>query len=165
MARPFEFCPRCATSLVERVPEGDDRSRRVCPACAFVHYGNPVPVAAVIVEHEGDVILARNVAWPPRMFSLITGFVEAGELPEETAVRETAEELGLAARDPSFVGIYGFAPLNQLLIAYHVVAEGEVVLNAELAEYKRVPIAKLRPWPIGPGPAVGDWLARRAKAG
>ncbi len=165
MPRPFEFCPRCATPLVERVPEGDDRARRACPACRFVHYDNPTPVAAMIVEHEGAVILARNAQWPARMFSLITGFVEAGELPHETAVRETAEELGLAARDPQLVGIYGFAPLNQLLIAYHVVAEGEVTLGAELAEYKRIPIEKLRPWPIGPGPAVADWLASRAKAG
>lgn len=163
MPRPFAFCPRCGTALVERVPDGDDRPRRACPGdgCRFVHYDNPTPVAAMIVEVDDGVILARNVAWPRGMLSLITGFVEAGEHPEETAVRETAEELGLEARDPTLVGIYRFAPMNQLLMVYHVRASGEVALGAELAEYKVVPVEKLEPWPIGPGPGVRDWLARR----
>lgn len=168
MARRFHHCPRCAAPLAERRADGDDRARLACPAdgCGFVHYDNPTPVAAVIVEHGDDVILARNRGWPAGMFSVITGFVERGEHPAETAVRETAEELGLRASDPTLVGLYTFAPMNQLLIAYHVRAEGEVVLGHELAEFKRVPVAKLRPWPIGPGPAVADWLrARRAGGG
>ena len=31
----------------------------------------------------------------------------------------------------------------------------------ELADYKRVPPEKLRPWPMGTGQAVTDWLAAR----
>lgn len=163
MPRPFTYCPRCATALVDRTPAGDDRARRVCPAegCRFVQYDNPTPVAAIIVETPDGVVLARNVKWPKGMLSLITGFVEAGEHPAETAVRETLEELGLVATDPEFVGIYGFAPMNQLLMVYHVKAAGEITLGAELAEYKVVPVAKLKPWPIGPGPGVRDWLGGR----
>jgi hypothetical protein len=32
---------------------------------------------------RGRVLLARNAAWTGRMFGLITGFMEAGETPEE----------------------------------------------------------------------------------
>jgi len=35
------------------------------------------------------------------------------------------------------------------------------VLNDELAEIKHVSPEKLRPWPLGTGPAVKDWLERR----
>ncbi len=38
MPRPFTYCPRCATALVDRQLAEDDRPRRVCPAdgCRFV---------------------------------------------------------------------------------------------------------------------------------
>jgi len=127
-----------------------------CSACGFVHYNNPVPVVAAIVEHEGAVILARNKEW----FGLITGFLEQNETPEEAIVREVKEELNLKGRIVGMIGVYTYFKLNQIYIAYHVVAEGEIVLNEELAEYKRVAPEELQPWPFGTGLAVKDWLER-----
>ena len=49
---------------------------------------------------------------------------------------------------------------NEVILAWHAVCEGEVVQAAELAAIKRVPLAKLRPWPLATGLAVRDWLAR-----
>ena len=54
--------------------------------------------------------------------------------------------------------------MNQLILAFHVPAQGEIVLGDELAAIKRVPIERLKPWTIGTGPAVRDWLGRRAAA-
>ena len=53
------FCPRCAAPLVSRDAGG--RARPACPdaACGFVHWNNPTPVVAAIVEHDGAVLLAR----------------------------------------------------------------------------------------------------------
>ena len=82
--------------------------------------------------------------------------------PRAEPVQRLAE---LEADDAELIGVYTFAPLNQVIIAYHLEARGEVTLSPELAEFKRVPIAKLRPWPIGPGPAVADWLAKRKDQG
>ena len=47
-------------------------------------------LAAVIecADRDGQMLLARNAAWPGRMFALITGFMEAGETPEEGIARE-----------------------------------------------------------------------------
>ena len=53
--------------------------------------------------------------------------------------------------------------LNQLILAYHVRAHGEIELGEELAGVKAVPPDKLRPWPLGTGRAVRDWLERRAQ--
>ena len=161
MSRAFKFCPRCAKPL-ETVDHGGMKRLR-CPdkACGFVHWNNPTPVVAAIVEHQGQVVLARNKLWPEKMFGLITGFLEANEAPDTGIVREVEEELGLAGRIEGFVGHYGFPQMNQLIIAYHVVADGEIRLGDELAEYKKVPPEKLRPWPTGTGHAVRDWLAAR----
>lgn len=118
-------------------------------------------VVAAIVEHEGDIILAHNREWPMRFFGLITGFLEAAETPENGVLREIEEELGLRGEAPEFVGHYTFERMNQIIIAYHVHAHGEIKLGDELDEYRRVPPEKLRPWPMGTGHAVADWLRRK----
>ena len=68
------------------------------------------------------------------------------------------EEPGLDGRIVDFIGIYSFFDMNQLILAFHVRARGQIVLGAELAEIKMVPPQKLRPWAFGTGHAVKDWL-------
>lgn len=158
------YCPRCGSPL--RNAEIDGKIRRRCTAadCIYVFWNNPVPVVAAIVEADGAVILARNKSWPEKMYGLITGFLEAGETPDRAVLREVREELGLDAATAHFVGHYAFFEMNQLILAYHVPARGDVVLGAELADIKRVPVERLKPWTIGTGPAVRDWLASRRNA-
>jgi NADH pyrophosphatase NudC (nudix superfamily) len=162
MSPAFRYCPRCAMPLVERAEEGPPKL--ACPGkdCGFVHYDNPLPVVAAIVEHEGAVVLVRNKGWPESWFGLVTGFLERGESPEAGTLRELREELGLDGEIVRLVGVYPFEMMNQLIVAYHVRARGSLVLGEELAAFKRVPPEKLRPWPTGTGQAVADWLASRS---
>jgi NADH pyrophosphatase NudC (nudix superfamily) len=161
----YRFCPRCGTPLVP--VSADAGLRPGCPkaGCAFVHWDNPVPVVAALVEHDGRVVLARNVAWPEKVFGLVTGYLERDEAPEAAVCREVAEELGLAATRADLIGLYPFPAKNQLLIAYHVVADGQIRLNEELAEYRLIDPERLKPWDYGTGFAVRDWLAARTVVG
>ncbi len=95
------------------------------------------------------------------MFGLVTGFLERDETPEEAVAREVKEELDLDAQQVSLIGVYPFQRKNEVIIAYHVVATGEVRLNEELAEYRLVAPEKLRPWDFGTGLALREWLLRR----
>lgn len=145
------------------------RLRRVCPdeACGFVAWDNPVPVVAGIVEREGGVFLVRSRGWPETWFGLVAGYLETGESPEQGILREVEEELGLAAATaPHPVGAYPFEARNQIIFVYHMkVGAGEVRLcERELAAYRHVLFAKLRPWSRGTGPALRDWLAERGYA-
>lgn len=158
---PAQFCLYCGSRLQTADLAGQTRLRCSAADCTYVHWNNPVPVVAAIVEMAGVVILARNRAWPEQMFGLITGFLEKGETPHAAVVREVQEELGLDAVTVQFIGHYPFFEMNQLLLAFHVPAQGEIVLNEELAAIKRVPVERLKPWTIGTGPAVRDWLASR----
>ena len=160
-SRGWRFCPRCGGGLTDIDYEGGTRQACADAACGFVRYENPVPVAAVIVERADGVILARNAAWPPKMFGLITGFVEKGEHPEHTAAREVEEELGLKPGPLTWIGIYEFPQMNQVILAWHTTVEGEPTLSEELVAYKVIPVEKLRPWPMGTGHALRDWLASR----
>ena len=96
--KPFVFCPYCRTELAEA--ERDGKTRRVCPECDWVSWGNPTPVVAAIVLYEGDVILVRQKGWPDRWVGLVSGFLEAAETPAD-GVRTTK-----AAPSPRAAGVW-----------------------------------------------------------
>lgn len=157
------FCTHCATPLERRaeLEDGGMKERLRCPACGWTHWNNPTPVLAAIVQcadREGRVLLARNAAWTHRFFALITGFMEAGETPEGGIAREVAEETGLTVERLQLVGVYDFPRMNQVIIAYHALARGEIRLSPELAEYKLFELPDLRCWRAGTGYALADWL-------
>src|SRR5215471_9056018 len=99
MVEPFSFCPRCARPMLERSASDAtlNLTRRLCSdaACGFVQWGNPTPAIGALVEHEGEIVLARNVRWPDGWFALITGYLEAKEDPIAAVAREVKEELNL----------------------------------------------------------------------
>jgi NADH pyrophosphatase NudC (nudix superfamily) len=161
MDKSMKFCPQCGHELAPI--EIDDHSRLTCasPSCDFVHWDNPTPVVAGIVEINGCVVLTRNKGWPEKWYGVVAGFLEKGETPEDAILREVEEELGLAGELISFVGYYSFFERNQLILAYHIRTEGEIQLGPELEHAKLVPIDEVRPWPMGTGPALRDWLEAR----
>jgi NADH pyrophosphatase NudC (nudix superfamily) len=112
-------------------------------------------------DRDGQILLARNAAWPGRMFALITGFMEAGETPEEGITREVGEETSLTVDALKLIGVYDFQRMNQIIIAYHVLARGEVTLSPELAEYKLYAPQDVRCWRAGTGYAMADFLRSR----
>jgi len=162
MADP-QYCPTCASPLawIELAEDGGPKSRLRCPACNWTHWNNPTPVLAAIVEYRGQVLLARNAAWPGKMYALITGFMEAGETPQEGIAREVKEETNLDVSEVNLVGVYDFQRMNQVIIAYHVRAEGEVSLSPELVDYRLYDLPDLKCWPAGTGYALAEWLKSR----
>ena len=128
---------------------------RYCPLCA----GPLAPIEQV--EDSGPKTRLRCAAWTQRMFALITGFMEAGESPEDGIRREVTEETGLQVDAVSLIGVYDFQRMNQVIIAYHALARGEIRLSPELAEYKLFAPADVRCWPAGTGYALADWLKGR----
>lgn len=163
MHHETRYCTHCATPLqwMIQAEDGGDVSRLRCPACGWTHWNNPTPVLAAIVEVDGKVLLARNAAWPATMFALITGFMEAGESPTEGVAREVKEETNLDVVSCEIVGAYEFLRMNQVIIAYHVVAQGEVRLSPELLDYRMYALDALKCWPAGTGYALADWLRSR----
>ena len=169
MTHSFNFCPNCATplQLVAQLEDGGEKSRLRCPPCGWTHWNNPTPVLAAVIEladRDGQVLLARNAAWPGKMFALITGFMEAGETPEQGIAREVLEETSLKVDALKLIGVYDFQRMNQVIVAYHAVARGEVTLSPELVDYRLYELGALKCWPAGTGYALADWLRTRGHA-
>lgn len=90
------FCLRCGSRLEERALEHENKVRRVCPSCRYIHYDNPTPAAGVILVEDGRVLLVRRKYNPKvGMWTLPAGFVESGEQVGACAVREAKEETNL----------------------------------------------------------------------
>jgi ADP-ribose pyrophosphatase YjhB (NUDIX family) len=103
----FEFCPLCASRLEERIVELEQKVRRVCPSCGFVHYDNPTPAAGVILLDNEHLLLVKRKYEPKvGMWTLPAGFVETGEDVGACAIRETKEETNLDVELIRLFGVY-----------------------------------------------------------
>ena len=69
-----------------------------CVTCNMTFYESPRPCAEVALFNEkGEVLLAKRAQEPWKgKFDLPGGFVDVGETPEDAALRELREELGIA---------------------------------------------------------------------
>lgn len=86
----MKFCNLCGATVVQRIPDGDNRLRYVCDACHTVHYQNPRIVAGSLPVWDGQVLLCRR-AIAPRLgyWTLPAGFMENGEtLAQAAAARQ-----------------------------------------------------------------------------
>ena len=61
----------------------------------------------------------------------------------------------------NLIGVYDFQRMNQVIIAYHAQAEGEVQLSPELVDYRLYALEDVRCWQAGTGHALADWLRSR----
>ncbi len=145
----MNFCPKCRNKLQIEIIDSIDRYACSDIQCDFVNWDNPIPVVAGIVKFNGKYVLARNSVWEEGMFSMLTGFLERHELPEKSIAREVEEELGLLSKEIKFIGHFSFNKLNQLIIAYHIEAQGVLELSPELAEVKYVTEYELQEYDFG----------------
>ncbi|MGE2728466.1 NAD(+) diphosphatase [Mycolicibacterium vaccae] len=83
--------------------------------------------AVICLVHDGHdrAVLARQTLWPPRLFSILAGFVEAGESFESCVVREIAEEIGLTVTDVEYLGSQPWPFPRSLMVGFHAIGDPE----------------------------------------
>jgi NAD+ diphosphatase len=95
--------------------------------------------AVICLLHDGGdrVLLARQHIWPERMFSLLAGFVEAGESLERCVQREIREEVGVDVHDIRYLGSQPWPLPRSLMLGFAALADPEqplVFADGEIAE-------------------------------
>ncbi|MDR0456528.1 MAG: NAD(+) diphosphatase [Treponema sp.] len=92
---------------------------RLCPACGRMEFPRIAPaVITLITNDEGKTLLAHNRKFAPGVYSLIAGFVEAGENLEAAAARETREETGIEIGDIRYIASQPWPFPHSLMIGF-----------------------------------------------
>jgi NAD+ diphosphatase len=115
--------------------------------------------AVICLVHDGHdrAVLARQTLWPERLFSILAGFVEAGESFESCVVREIAEEVGLTVTDVRYLGSQPWPFPRSLMVGFHAIGDPEQPFafnDGEIAEAGWFTRAEVRA-----ALAEGDWGA------
>lgn len=134
--RDHQFCGRCGspTELVS-----GERARR-CIRCGLSSYPRISPAIIIAVTRESErgeqILLARNHRFPAGRYSVVAGFVEAGETLEECAAREVHEEVGVQIANIRYFGSQSWPFPNSLMIGLTAdYAGGEISLEeSEIAD-------------------------------
>ncbi len=142
----MNFCPCCASPLVERVPEGDDRPRHVCDACGAIHYSNPKIVAGCLPVWQDQVLMCRRAIAPRHgLWTLPAGFMENGETTQAAARRETLEEARARVEIGDLYCYLNIARISQVYVIFRArlldldFAPGAESLEVALFDEARIP--------------------------
>jgi NAD+ diphosphatase len=124
------FCARCGSPTVIAKAGW----QRDCPSCGAQHFPRTDPVAIMLVEHDGALLLGRGTQFPPRSYSALAGFIEPGETIEQGVAREVLEEVRVAVHSVSYLGNQAWPFPSQLMIACHARADARdlVIDHSEL---------------------------------
>ncbi|GGK45334.1 NADH pyrophosphatase [Nocardia camponoti] len=114
------------------------------------------PAVICLVSDGADrVLLARQHSWPPKMFSLLAGFVEVGESLERCVEREVLEEVGVDVHDINYLGSQPWPFPRSLMVGFSAVgdpAQELVFSDGEIEEAHWFTRAEVRA-----ALADGDW--------
>ncbi len=109
------YCARCGQQL-HPVLGG---WATLCSGCGHYEYPRQDPAVIMAVLDDNDrLLLAHNTERPEGYVSVLAGFVEAGEAPEQTVVREVREEVSLDVGDVKPVGTQPWPFPRSLMLAY-----------------------------------------------
>ena len=97
---------------------------RVNPGTGHEEFPRIDPAVICLIHDGGDrAVLARQTVWPERLFSLLAGFVEAGESFEVCVAREIREEIGLHVRDVRYLGSQPWPFPRSLMVGFHALGD------------------------------------------
>ncbi|VEG74738.1 NAD(+) diphosphatase [Actinomyces slackii] len=111
-------CPACGgTTLIT-----ESGWARLCPqptGCGATHFPRTDPAVIVAARDQDDrLLLVHDAAWAERRYSVVAGFVEAGETVEAAVAREVAEETGLTVTDVEYVASQPWPFPRSLMLGY-----------------------------------------------
>lgn len=144
--RNHHFCGACAAPTHPLLTE----RALCCDACGAISYPTIAPAVSVAVTQGDRLLLARNAKAPSHFFSLIAGYVEAGEAPEQTAHREVWEEVGLHIHNLRYVGSQPWGVSQALMLGFHgeLVGSSHITLQeSELSEARWFTRQEIKPNP------------------
>ncbi len=114
---------------------------RISTSTGHEEFPRTDPAVICLVHDGGDrVLLARQPTWPARRFSILAGFVEAGESLETCVVREIKEEVGVDVRDVRYLGSQPWPFPRSVMIGFAAVGDPDAPADVRGRRDRRGPV-------------------------
>lgn len=113
-AQTHQFCGRCGTATVAKANE----RAAECPNCGLVSYPRISPSIIVAVTKGDEILLGRSPHWRAGWYSVLAGFVEAGETLEACVAREVMEEVGISVKNIRYFGSQPWPFPHSLMVGF-----------------------------------------------
>lgn len=108
------YCGRCGVLTVPHISE----RALACTSCKLNFYPRINPCVIVLVIKQDEILLARHFGKASAFFSCLAGFMEVGETPEETVMREVQEEVGIEVDNIRYVRSQSWPFPSQLMLGF-----------------------------------------------
>ena len=141
--RSTQFCSCCGKPLKHSATE----RAMVCSdsGCRHTVYPSICPSVIVLIRDGNRALLTRYAAAHSqyRRYALVAGYVETGEMPEETVKREVWEEVGLKVKNIQYYRSQPWPISGALLLGYVCDLDGSNQVKLDESELE-----------------VAEWLTR-----
>jgi NAD+ diphosphatase len=128
--RCHRFCGSCGGGMI---PSQKERAL-LCSQCGRPVYPTIAP-AVIIAITSGDYLLQVSTTYGEKgRFSLVAGYVEAGETLENAVRREAMEEVGLTLSHIEYLGNQPWGFSGALMFAFHAQADRHAPLTLQESE-------------------------------
>lgn len=131
-----QHCPKCGTPTV--VEQGGWVRRCFKDSTEIFPRTDPAIIVA-IVDQDDRILLGSQGNWEENRWSILAGFVEAGESLEAAVVREMKEECGLEVFDLEYLYSQSWPFPQSLMLGFTAKADSSATLRPDGEE-----IVKLR---------------------
>ena len=123
------FCSACGAELIDHAME----EARFCPVCNTLFFPKISPAVITLIKRDdGKILLAYNRKFRHKCYSLIAGFVEAGESAEDAVRREVREEVGLEIKNIQYKYSQSWPFPDSLMLGFTAeYASGEITPDGE----------------------------------
>ncbi len=115
----FKYCGSCGTKMTRH----DSERAMQCKKCGHLSFPRISPAVIVAVKNENKLLLAHNSKFREGLYSVLAGYIEPGETPEEAAKREVLEEVGIRIKNLRYIKSQSWPFPDSLMMGY--VAEYE----------------------------------------
>jgi len=134
--RSSQFCTSCGSPLT--LVQGGTAQQCTCENCRKMFWPrqDPSMIASISSRCGNKILLARSSRHPPKMHTVLAGFVEAGETLEKAVARETWEEVGIRIDEDSvsYVGSQPWPFPQSSMVAFAAKADATQPLNIDANE-------------------------------
>lgn len=139
-----KYCSACGAELVDHEQE----EARSCPICGTMFFPKISPAIIVLIKREdGKILLAYNRRFRHKCYSLIAGFVEAGESAEDAVRREVREEVGLEIKNICYKYSQSWPFPDSLMLGFtadydsgEIKVDGEEIAEADFYSIDDLPV-------------------------